>query len=80
MGSSLSGLGRIGSTKALHEHCGTRSCMCSGRKKSSAEAETLGRSVGGFSCKIHVLTNALGYPLRFILTSGQTADMNLLRC
>nr|WP_211209432.1 IS5 family transposase [Thiofilum flexile] len=49
--------------------------MCSRGKKSSAEAEALGRSVGGFSCKIHVLTDALGYPLRFILTPGQTADI-----
>ncbi|WP_020395080.1 IS5 family transposase [Thiolinea disciformis] len=44
-------------------------------KKSSATAEALGRSVGGFSCKIHVLTDGLGYPLRFLLTAGQTADI-----
>jgi transposase len=31
--------------------------------------------VGGFSCKIHALTDALGYPLRLILTPGQTADI-----
>lgn len=31
--------------------------------------------MGGFSCKIHALTDALGYPLRLILTPGQTADI-----
>ena len=31
--------------------------------------------MGGFSCKIHALTDALGYPLRLILTPGQTADV-----
>ena len=31
--------------------------------------------MGGFSCKIHVLTDALGYPLRFILTPGQFSDI-----
>lgn len=44
-------------------------------QKSSAAAEALGRSAGGFSCKIHVLTDGLGYPLRFLLTPGQTADI-----
>lgn len=38
-------------------------------------AEALGRSKGGFSCKIHALTDALGYPLRFILTPGQASDI-----
>ena len=31
--------------------------------------------MGGLSCKIHALTDALGYPLRLILTPGQTADV-----
>ena len=35
----------------------------------------LGRSVSGFSCKIPVLTDALGYPLRLVLTPGQTVDV-----
>jgi transposase len=34
----------------------------------------LGRSRGGFSTKIHVGVDALGNPLRFILTPGQTHD------
>ena len=45
--------------------------------------EALGRSRGGFTTKIHVTTDALGNPLRFILTGGQRHDatqaINLLR-
>ena len=36
----------------------------------------MGRSGGGFSTKIHVLTDALGLPLRFILTGGQVHDVS----
>ena len=46
-----------------------------GAAKSDAVAEALGRSRGGFSCKIHALTDALGLPVRFILTGGQAADI-----
>jgi transposase len=31
--------------------------------------------VGGFSTKIHILVDALGNPLEFILTGGQQADV-----
>ena len=34
----------------------------------------LGRSKGGFSSKIHVIVDALGYPVDFDLTAGQKAD------
>jgi transposase len=34
----------------------------------------LGRSRGGFSTKIHIIVDGLGYPLRFILTGGQRHD------
>ncbi len=43
-------------------------------KKNKQELEALGRSCGGFSTKIHGVCDALGNPLRFILTSGQTSD------
>lgn len=46
-----------------------------GAAASNAAAEALGRSRGGFSCKIHALTDALGLPVRFILTGGQAADI-----
>jgi transposase len=34
----------------------------------------LGRSRGGFSCKIHLAADGLGYPLRLLLTPGQAHD------
>lgn len=41
-------------------------------KKSGEQA--LGRSRGGFSCKIHITVDALGNPLRLRLTAGQRHD------
>jgi len=41
-------------------------------KKSGDQA--LGRSRGGFSCKIHVTVDGLGNPLRLRLTAGQCHD------
>ena len=44
-------------------------------QKNGGQAEqALGRSRGGFSTKIHVNVDALGNPLRFILTGGQCHD------
>ena len=37
--------------------------------------QALGRSKGGFTTKIHVMCDALGNPLNFILTGGQAADV-----
>jgi transposase len=34
----------------------------------------LGRSKGGFSTKIHAICDALGHPLRFVVTPGQRND------
>lgn len=50
--------------------------MCSGRiqKNGSQSEQALGRSRGGFSTKIHILVDALGNPLRYILTGGQRHD------
>ena len=47
-----------------------------GAKDSTAEAEALGRSRGGFSTKIHVVVDALGNPIRIILSPGQAADIS----
>jgi transposase len=44
-----------------------------GAAHSSAENEALGHSQGGFSCKVHALCEALGMPIKFILTGGQEA-------
>lgn len=46
-----------------------------GYKKNSQDDEALGRSKGGFTTKIHTLVDALGNPLRFILTPGQASEI-----
>ena len=52
-------------------------------KQGGQAAQALGKSVGGFSTKIHVTVDALGNPLRLILTGGQANDapqgINLLK-
>jgi hypothetical protein len=35
----------------------------------------LGRSRGGFGTKVHIAVDALGDPVRLILTGGQVADV-----
>ncbi|MBA3284685.1 MAG: IS5 family transposase [Nitrosopumilus sp.] len=47
----------------------------SGYKKNSQEEQALGRSKGGFTTKIHALVDALGLPIRFILTPGQASEI-----
>jgi len=37
--------------------------------------QALGRSKGGVSRKIQVLVDALGHPLRFIVTAGHVAEV-----
>src|SRR5436305_8783878 len=44
------------------------------KKSGDQEAQALGRSRGGFSTKIHIAVDALGNPLRLILTAGQRHD------
>jgi transposase len=54
----------------------TRAHACAaGAVGSSSEAEALGRSKGGFTTNIHAITDALGNPLDFILTGGQSSDV-----
>ena len=60
-------------------------CAAGALKKHGGQREqALGRSRGGFSTKIHVAVDALGNPLNFILTPGQTHDVtqaeNLTAC
>ena len=45
-----------------------------GAANSTSENEALGRSKGGFSCKVHALCDALGMPIKFTLTGGQEAE------
>jgi transposase len=46
-----------------------------GAEGSTAEAEALGRSRGGFSTKIHVSCDGLGKPVTILLTPGQDHDV-----
>lgn len=53
-----------------------RSHPCAaGYGKNTQEKEALGRSKGGFTTKIHALVDALGNPIKFILTPGQRHDI-----
>ena len=54
---------------------GRAHACAAGYKKDSQAQEALGRSKGGFTTKIHTLVDALGNPLKFILTSGQRHDI-----
>lgn len=45
------------------------------KKSGGQENQALGRSRGGFSTKIHASVDALGNPLRFVLTGGQRHDI-----
>jgi len=44
---------------------------CASAKQGGQLAQVLGRSCGGFSTKIHMVVDALRYPLDFVLTAGQ---------
>ena len=50
--------------------CSSACCWC----KRGQENQALGRSRGGFTTKIHATCDALGNPLRFILTGGHVSD------
>ena len=50
-------------------------CAAGAPKKNGGQTEqALGKSVGGFSTKIHATVDALGNPLRLLLTGGQRGD------
>ena len=46
-----------------------------GYGKNTQEIHALGRSKGGFTTKIHAAVDALGNPLRFVITAGQRNEM-----
>ncbi len=51
-------------------------CAAGALKKDGGQAQqALGRSRGGFSTKVHILVDALGNPLQFVLTGGQVNDI-----
>lgn len=39
------------------------------------QVHALGRSLGGLTTKIHMLCNANGVPLKFLLSGGQASDI-----
>jgi putative transposase len=43
-------------------------------KKNDPTSECLGQSVGGWTTKIHAVVDALGNPMRIIVSVGQRAD------
>ena len=62
----------IGSTNTRAHPCAAGAL----KKYGGAEAQALGRSRGGFGTKIHIAVDALGNPLKIILTPGQKHDIN----
>jgi len=53
-----------------------RSHACaSGYQKDGNSEQALGRSKGGFTTKIHAMVDALGNPLKFILTGGNRNEI-----
>ena len=47
---------------------------CAQKKHGGQDQQALGRSRGGFSTKIHIAVDALGNPLRLVLTGGECHD------
>ena len=45
------------------------------RQKKRQDVEAMGKSRGGLSTKIHATVDALGNPVRFILTAGQYSEI-----
>jgi glutamate 5-kinase len=43
-------------------------------KKNSSTEEAMGKSRGGLSTKIHATVDALGNPVRLLLTPGETSE------
>lgn len=47
------------------------------RRKKGSHQESIGRSRGGQTTKIHLRTNSIGLPIAVTLSSGQTSDYTL---
>jgi len=43
--------------------------------RKTGEDQAIGRSKGGLSTKVHALVDALGNPLKIVLTAGQVSDL-----
>ncbi len=61
----------------VRQHRHTGSCLgC--RRKRGQQNQALGRSRGGFTCKIHLKTDFGGLPIAFHLTGGEVSDSTQL--
>ncbi len=58
-------------------HCHPRPPAC-GWCKRGTYIQALGRSRGGFSTKVHLIGDAHGNPVNFVLTPGQSHESNQL--
>jgi transposase len=54
-----------------HHRAGAPAC---GWRKRGTQNQAIGRSRGGLSTKIHIAVDALGHPLRMVLTAGQVHE------
>ena len=61
---------RLGSPLCRWYDC-PRSPACCWGKGGEPEIQALGRSVGGFSTKVHVKAEGFGKPINFVVTSGE---------
>ncbi|WP_425559229.1 IS5 family transposase [Kistimonas scapharcae] len=55
-----------GSIARVHQH--------GAPKKTAQDEQAVGKSRGGLTTKIHAAVDALGNPVRFIITAGQTSE------
>ena len=76
MGESFQGVsGRSGLRIPDHRFNHRPGSSTRGRRKRGTRNQSIGRSRGGLTSKIHIAVDALGNPLRFILTPGQWHDI-----
>ena len=61
----------------VRQHGGAGPCLGGGGKRGQ-QNQALGRSRGGFSCKIHLKTDFDGLPIGFHLTGGEASDSTQL--
>src|SRR5450432_1180122 len=62
----------------VRQHGGAGTCF-GRRRKRGQQNQALGRSRGGFSCKIHLKTDFDGLPIAFHLTGGEVSDSTQLK-
>lgn len=46
-------------------------------QRADKKKQSIGRSRGGITTKIHAVTDALGYPLKIMLSGGNVHDVSL---